>query len=85
MAKTIYEDIQALRARIKKEMGLKVKIEVYVYTHENQSLPGFPTRQAVDFATWGGVPVYPEDYSTYGTRWWKLNDWENGVGIILFR
>ena len=83
---TIYEDIQALRARFRSEYGLEVRVDVRVFTLDNTKLPGYPARQTVDLSCKGGIPVEPVDHrGRKGGRWYKFDDWRNGVEIVLFR
>lgn len=87
---TIYEDIQALRARFKSEYGLDVGVDITAFSHDNSKVPGYPTRQTVDLACKGGLQVEPverEHRMENGKllRWFKFEDWRNGMDITLFR
>ena len=87
---TIYEDIQALRERFKTEYGLEVNIHVSAYSTQNSNVPGYPTRQAVDLTCNGGMQVEMEERQSKLEdgrllRWFKFDDFRNGMEITLFR
>lgn len=81
---SIYDDIQALRERFRREFGIEASVRVYAFTTNNRKPSYIPGKVAVDLAAKGGVPAWPEIMQHEDTAWIDLTTARGEAGVTLF-
>lgn len=84
---SIYDDIQALRERFRREFGIEVRVSIYAFPHvtDNNQQPTYqPGKLAADLVTKGGIPASPESKQHGDTAWIELVTDDGETDVTLF-